>query len=165
MGGSSPPRSGASCEDPGKPPGENPCNLRVTNPLTPWFAGPAYPFAHLHFRARDEPSTGTIRLAVIDDDSGFVTVLSKRLDGAGWEYHVRQSSLPVEEIVAMKLNAVLVDLSLLGPDGWDFLERVCGAIPGLGVLVCTGHRRSPSASAGCGSAPTTGSTSPAIPKR
>ncbi len=82
---------------------------------------------------------GTIRLAVIDDDSGFVTVLSKRLDGAGWEYHVRQSGVPVDEIVAMKLNALLVDLSILGPDGWEFLEQVCGTIPGLGVLVCTGQ--------------------------
>ena len=81
---------------------------------------------------------GKIRLAVIDDDSGFLTVLTKRLDDAGWEYHVRQSSPPMEEIVAMKLNAVLVDLSLLGADGWEFLERLCGAIPGLGVVVCAG---------------------------
>jgi DNA-binding response OmpR family regulator len=82
---------------------------------------------------------GTIRLAVIDDDSGFVTVLSKRLDGAGWEYHLRQGRIPVEEIVAMKLNALLVDVSIIGPDGWEFLEQVCGMIPGLGVLVCTGQ--------------------------
>jgi len=37
----------------------------------------------------------------------------------------------------MKLNALLLDISVLGPQGWDFLEKVCGAIPGLGVLVCT----------------------------
>ncbi len=24
-----------------------------------------------------------------------------------------------------------------GPQGWEFLEKVCGTIPGLGVLVCT----------------------------
>ena len=80
---------------------------------------------------------GTIRLAVIDADSGFVTVLSKRLDAAGWEYQVRAGSVPVEEIVAMKLNALLVDISILGQSGWEFLEQVCGAVPGLGVLVCT----------------------------
>jgi DNA-binding response OmpR family regulator len=39
--------------------------------------------------------------------------------------------------VAMKLNALLLDISVLGPQGWDFLEKVCGTIPGLGVLVCT----------------------------
>jgi DNA-binding response OmpR family regulator len=80
---------------------------------------------------------GTIRLLVIDDDSAFLTVLKKRLDGAGWEHRVRGGGLPMDEIVSMKLNAVVVDLSLLGPDGWDFLERICGAVPGLGVLVCT----------------------------
>ncbi|MGZ5413441.1 MAG: response regulator transcription factor [Solirubrobacterales bacterium] len=82
---------------------------------------------------------GTIRLAVIDTDTGFLTVLGKRLEGAGWEHRVFSSGVPVEEIVAMKLNALLVDISVLGPDGWEFLERVCGAVPGLGVLVCTGQ--------------------------
>jgi DNA-binding response OmpR family regulator len=37
----------------------------------------------------------------------------------------------------MKLNALLVDISVLGPRGWDFLERVCGMLPDLGVIVCT----------------------------
>jgi DNA-binding response OmpR family regulator len=78
-----------------------------------------------------------IRLAVIDTDSAFLTVLGKRLEGAGWEYRVLAGSVPVEDLVAMKLNALLVDLSILGPQGWDFLEKVCGTIPGLGVLVCT----------------------------
>ena len=78
-----------------------------------------------------------IRLTVIDTDTAFLTVLGKRLDGAGWEYRVLASSVPVEELVAMKLNALLIDLSVLGPQGWEFLEKVCGAIPGLGVLVCT----------------------------
>jgi DNA-binding response OmpR family regulator len=80
---------------------------------------------------------GSIRLAVIDTDSSFLTVLGKRLDGAGWEYRTLAGMVPVEELVAMKLNALLVDLTVLGPQGWDFLERVCGTVPGLGVLVCT----------------------------
>ncbi|MSO42088.1 MAG: response regulator transcription factor [Solirubrobacterales bacterium] len=79
----------------------------------------------------------TIRLAVIDTDTAFLTVLGKRLEAAGWEHRVLPGGIPVEEIVAMKLNALLVDLSVLGADSWDFLERVCGAVPGLGVLVCT----------------------------
>ncbi len=78
-----------------------------------------------------------IRLAVIDTDSAFLTVLGKRLDGAGWEHRVLAGSVPIDEIVAMRLNALLVDLSVLGPQGWEFLEQVCAAVPGLGVLVCT----------------------------
>jgi DNA-binding response OmpR family regulator len=80
---------------------------------------------------------GTVRLAVIDNDSGFLRVLARRFDAAGWEYRVHSSSIPSEELVAMKLNAVLVDLALLGPLGWEFLERVCGMFPDLGVIVCT----------------------------
>src|SRR5256885_1726301 len=78
-----------------------------------------------------------IRLAVIDTDTAFLTVLGKRLDGAGWKHRVLPGSVPVDDLVAMKVNALLVDISALGPDGWEFLEKVCGAVPGLGVLVCT----------------------------
>ena len=38
----------------------------------------------------------------------------------------------------MRLNALVVDLSILGPESWDYLERVCGRLPGLAVIVCTG---------------------------
>ena len=79
----------------------------------------------------------TVRLAVIDTDSGFLQVLGKRLDAAGWEHRVLSSGAPVDELVAMKINALLVNLSVLGPEGWDFLDRVCGMLPGLGVVVCT----------------------------
>jgi DNA-binding response OmpR family regulator len=81
--------------------------------------------------------SGTIRLAVIDTDSAFLTVMGNRLESAGWQHRVLPGSVPVEELVAMKLNALLVDPATLGPQGWDFLEKVCGAVPGLGVLVCT----------------------------
>jgi DNA-binding response OmpR family regulator len=50
---------------------------------------------------------------------------------------VHSSNLPPEELVAMKLNALLVDVAVLGPLGWEFLERVCGMLPDLGVIVCT----------------------------
>jgi DNA-binding response OmpR family regulator len=81
----------------------------------------------------------TIRLAVIDDDSGFVTVLSKRTEAAGWQQRVLSSAIPPEELVAMKLSALLVDLSVLGDEAWEYLERVCAMLPDLGVVVCTGR--------------------------
>ena len=81
----------------------------------------------------------TIRLAVIDDDSGFVTVLAKRTEAAGWQLRQVASAIPPEELVAMKLNALLLDPAVLGEDGWGYLERVCGMLPDLGVVVCTGR--------------------------
>jgi DNA-binding response OmpR family regulator len=80
---------------------------------------------------------GTVRLAVIDTDSGFLRVLAKRLESAGWEHRMLSGAAPMEELVAMKLNALLVDLTVLGPEGWSFLDRVCGVLPSLGVVVCT----------------------------
>jgi DNA-binding response OmpR family regulator len=81
----------------------------------------------------------TIRLAVIDNDSGFVTVLSKRTETAGWQQRVLSSAIPPEELVAMKLNALLLDPTVLGEEAWSYLERVCAILPDLGVIVCTGR--------------------------
>ncbi len=83
--------------------------------------------------------TGPIRLAVIDTDSGFVRVLANRLDSVGWEHRALAAPPLPEELVAMRLNALIVDLAVLGPEAWDYLERVAQALPGLGVLVCTGQ--------------------------
>jgi DNA-binding response OmpR family regulator len=80
---------------------------------------------------------GAIRLAVIDTDSAFLTVLQNRLDNAGWQHTLVSEQVPTEDLVAMKLNALLLDLSSMGPSGWEFLERVAGSVPGLGILVCT----------------------------
>jgi DNA-binding response OmpR family regulator len=85
------------------------------------------------------PQPGPIRLAVIDSDSGFIRVLTKRLDGMGWEHRVLNAPAPFDELVAMRLNALVVDLAMLGPQAWEFLERLCEALPGLGVVVCTGQ--------------------------
>jgi DNA-binding response OmpR family regulator len=78
----------------------------------------------------------TIRLAVIDDDSGFVTVLAKRTEAAGWQQRTLAGAIPPEELVAMKLSALLVDPAVLGDEAWGYLERVCGTLPDLGVIVC-----------------------------
>jgi DNA-binding response OmpR family regulator len=80
-----------------------------------------------------------VRLAVIDNDSGFVTVLAKRADAAGWQLRVASSAIPPQDLVAMKLNALLLDPSLLGEEGGTYLERICGLLPDLGIVVCTGR--------------------------
>jgi DNA-binding response OmpR family regulator len=79
----------------------------------------------------------TIRLAVVDDDSGFVTVLAKRTEAAGWQQRTSSGAIPPEELVAMKLNALLIDPTVLGEEAWAYLERICGMLPDLGVVVCT----------------------------
>jgi DNA-binding response OmpR family regulator len=81
----------------------------------------------------------SVRLAVLDADSGFLQVLTKRLDAVGWQHRILASPVPLDTVVAMRLNAVVVDLVTLGPQGWSYLERLCTTLPGLGVIVCTGR--------------------------
>ena len=80
-----------------------------------------------------------LRIAVIDTDSGLLQVLAKRLDRLGWEHRVFGGPVPVEELVAMRVSALVVDLAILGPQAWDYLARISAELPGLGVVVCTGR--------------------------
>jgi DNA-binding response OmpR family regulator len=83
-------------------------------------------------------SSASLRIAVLDRDSGFIQVLSKRLDRVGWEHRVLASPVPADEVVSMRLSALVVDLAVLGPQAWGWLERLCETLPELGIVVCTG---------------------------
>jgi DNA-binding response OmpR family regulator len=84
-------------------------------------------------------SGGSLRVAISDGDTGFVQVLTKRLDRLGWEHRVLSGPVPVDRLVAMRLGALVVDLALLGPHAWEYLERVTRELPALPVVVCTGQ--------------------------
>jgi DNA-binding response OmpR family regulator len=90
---------------------------------------------------RPAPASGSahLRVAVLDTDSGFLQVLGKRLERLGWEHRVLASPVPTDTVVAMRLNAIVIDLAVLGPQAWDYLEKLCASLPGLGVVVCTGQ--------------------------
>jgi DNA-binding response OmpR family regulator len=81
----------------------------------------------------------TLRVAVSDGDSGFVQVLTKRLDRLGWEHVVLTGAVPVQRLVAMRLGAFVLDLALLGQHAWTYLERVTTELPALPLVVCTGQ--------------------------
>src|SRR5438309_11335465 len=46
--------------------------------------------------------------------------------------------MPAEAVVSMRLSALVVDLAVLGPQAWEWIERLCGTLPELGIVVCTG---------------------------
>src|SRR5690349_11132090 len=83
-------------------------------------------------------SRNRLRLAVIDRDPGFMQVLANRLDALGWDHRSLSTPVTADALVAMRLNALVVDLAVLGPGSWEYLERVCSRLPGLAVIVCTG---------------------------
>jgi DNA-binding response OmpR family regulator len=75
---------------------------------------------------------------VIDRDPGFLQVLTNRLNALRWDHRALSSAVTAEVLVAMRLNALVVDVAILGPGSWEYLERVCARLPGLAVIVCTG---------------------------
>ena len=88
--------------------------------------------------ASTQRAQNRLRLAVLDRDPGFMQVLSKRLDALGCEYRPLSAPLGVDALVTMRLNALVLDLAILGPTGWNNLEQVCARMPGLAIVVCTG---------------------------
>src|SRR4030088_14558 len=90
----------------------------------------------------DRSPSASLRIAVLDRDSGFIQVLSKRLDRLGWEHRVLASPVPTDAVVSMRLSALVVDLAVLGPQAWSWLERLRAALPAPGLLACPGppHR-------------------------
>jgi DNA-binding response OmpR family regulator len=83
-------------------------------------------------------NSNRLRLAVLDRDPGFMQVISNRLSALGGEYRALSAPASTEALVAMRLNAIVIDLAVLGPGGWDYLERICSRLPGMAVIVCTG---------------------------
>ena len=90
-------------------------------------------------RLATTPPGAPLRVGVLDGDTGFLQVLTKRLDRMGWEHRVFASPVPLEHVVSMRLGAIVVDLTTLGPQAWEYLEKLCTGLPGLGVVVCTGR--------------------------
>lgn len=84
-------------------------------------------------------ASASLRVAVSDGDTGFVQVLTKRLDRLGWEHRVLAGAVPVERLIAMRLGAYVLDLAMLGPHAWEYLERVTQDLPSLPLIVCTGQ--------------------------
>ena len=90
-----------------------------------------------HGRAERGGDSSRGRVGVLDNDSGFVQVLSKRLDAAGVGHHVVALPASQDALVAMRLSALIVDPVVLGPAPLDSLEALCRRMPRLPVMICT----------------------------
>ena len=73
-----------------------------------------------------------VRLALIDEDSGLMTVLDRRLAALGWQRIVLGHAAPPDRLAAMRLHAVLLNPLLTGP---EYIEQLADALPGLAILV------------------------------
>lgn len=75
-----------------------------------------------------------LRVALIDNDSGLVTVLDRRLAALRWEREVLAYPPAPEELAGRRLHALIVNPALTG---LDYLERTATALPGLALIVCS----------------------------
>ncbi|HET6864610.1 MAG TPA: response regulator transcription factor [Solirubrobacteraceae bacterium] len=75
-----------------------------------------------------------IRVALIDDDSGLLTVLERRLGALRWEISVLAFPPDAGHLASLRLHALIVNPRLTG---LEYVERVAGALPGLALLVCS----------------------------
>jgi DNA-binding response OmpR family regulator len=78
-----------------------------------------------------------LRVAQLDQDSGLLMVTAKRLERLGYEHHVLPSVISPERMAGLRLDALVVDLSILGPQCWEWLEHLCGLKRSFGIVVCT----------------------------
>jgi DNA-binding response OmpR family regulator len=74
-----------------------------------------------------------IRVALIDDDSGLVTVLDRRFSALKWERELLGYAAGADQLAAMRLHALIVNPALTG---LDYFERIGTALPGLALLAC-----------------------------
>ena len=74
----------------------------------------------------------SIRVALIDDDSGLLTVLERRLGALRWELEVLAFPPDAGHLAASRLHALIVNPRLTG---LEYVERVSSALPGLALLV------------------------------
>jgi DNA-binding response OmpR family regulator len=80
------------------------------------------------------PPSSAIRVAFIDDDSGLMTVLERRLAALGWEHQVLGYAAAPEQLAALRLHALVVNPGLTG---LDYVEWVAGSLAGLALLICS----------------------------
>jgi DNA-binding response OmpR family regulator len=74
-----------------------------------------------------------IRVALIDDDSGLLTVLERRLGALRWEMEVLAFPPDAGHLASLRLHALIVNPRVTG---LDYVERISTALPGLALLVC-----------------------------
>jgi DNA-binding response OmpR family regulator len=75
-----------------------------------------------------------LRVALIDDDSGMITVLDRRFVANRWESQVIGYAADPDQLTALKLHALVVNPAITG---LGYVEWVAERLPGLAILVCS----------------------------
>lgn len=88
-------------------------------------------------READDDTPVPLRVAIMDSDSGFLLVLSKRLERIDWRHEMLPFTVAMDKLAVLQLDVLILDLASLGPGRWDWLERLCAAEPRFGIVICS----------------------------
>lgn len=79
----------------------------------------------------------TLRVAILDRDTGFVVVLLNRLQQEGWESSVLPTDTSTERLAGMDIDVLIVDLAAVTGKRWKWLGEICRSRPDLSIVVCS----------------------------
>jgi DNA-binding response OmpR family regulator len=74
-----------------------------------------------------------VRIALIDNDTGLMTVLERRFAALSWEHEVLGYAAVPEQLTALRLHALIVNPALTG---LDYIQWTSQSLPGLALIVC-----------------------------
>jgi DNA-binding response OmpR family regulator len=77
------------------------------------------------------------KVMVLDSDSGFLVVLSKRLELAGWEHEILRRRMSAKKAAELDADALIVDAAMIGAGRLKWLKSLCDQRPEMSVIVCT----------------------------
>src|SRR5580692_11893502 len=72
------------------------------------------PAAVEQLRDGSEAGSPTLRVAILDSDSGFLVVLAKRLERLGWKHRMLSARVTTKTLASMDVDALIIDIAILG---------------------------------------------------
>ena len=82
-------------------------------------------------------ATPALRIAVVDRDTGFGTVLRRRAESLGWQQRDLTQVPAIDALGSMRLHALVIDPTLLGPQWAETIEYLRGNLPEMAIVVTT----------------------------
>jgi DNA-binding response OmpR family regulator len=72
-----------------------------------------------------------VRIALVDDDSGLLTVMERRFEALRWDRELLSYAPGPDQLTALRLHGLVINPAL---SGIDYIERVASALPGLAIV-------------------------------
>jgi DNA-binding response OmpR family regulator len=72
-----------------------------------------------------------VRIALVDDDSGLLTVMERRFEALRWDREILSYAPGPDQLTALRIHGLVINPAL---SGIDYIERIASALPGLAIV-------------------------------